>query len=164
MWPEIIRARASNKWPHGFFFNYFSILHWSCKTVVLQLQHALESPGSLLKHRLLDPILKDSMSLGLGKRTRISISIRFPKWGWFYCFREHTLRITGLDCHDTLENLGSKFWFKKFLFSNLDFGKIKICLCFRFCLWPKWSKLLNTQEYQLNDNWLCKILSDVEPY
>ena len=36
-----------------------------CKAVALQIEHALKSPGGLLKHRLLGPTLRVSDSLGL---------------------------------------------------------------------------------------------------
>lgn len=36
-----------------------------CKAVALQIEHALKSPGGLLKYRLLGPTLRVSDSLGL---------------------------------------------------------------------------------------------------
>lgn len=36
-----------------------------CKAVALKIEHALKSPGGLLKYRLLGPTLRVSDSLGL---------------------------------------------------------------------------------------------------
>lgn len=51
----------------------------------------------LLKHRFLGPNLKSVWFSCLGQGLRICISNKFPEDGWCSWFRDHTLKITGLE-------------------------------------------------------------------